>query len=298
MSKPKPNPQPDPHHSHGEQPSTYFVQDRSNLDEMARLEIQGRMATAGMGGVLPEQSDPTTFQTILDIGTGPGDWLIETAKTYPAMKRLIGIDISEKMLARAHAQAAAQQVTDRVEFQLMDALKTLAFPDTTFDLVNQRLGMGWIRKWDWPNVLSEYQRVCKPGGVIRITESDMGASNSPALNQLNELLYRALYQAGNFFTESPDGVTSQLARLLSQHGIQHVQTRAYKLEYRFGSLEAQSGYEDAKFLFRTAAPFLSKWTRTPDNYEALYQQMLKELQQPDFVSTWSLLTVWGTRGKH
>jgi hypothetical protein len=31
----------------------------------------------------------------------------------------------------------------------------------------------------------------------------------------------------------------------------------------------------------------------PDDYEELCQQMLYEMQQPDFIATWVLVTVWG-----
>jgi hypothetical protein len=55
-----------------EQPSTYFVQDRQSEQELARLAIQDRLITAGMGGVLSEQSDPTSLQRVLDVGCGTG----------------------------------------------------------------------------------------------------------------------------------------------------------------------------------------------------------------------------------
>jgi hypothetical protein len=42
-------------------------------------------------------------------------------------------------------------------------------------------------------------------------------------------------------------------------------------------------------------PFFHKWTRVPSDYEETYQQALREMQQPDFVATGTLLTVWGTR---
>src|SRR5881394_1366493 len=100
-----------------EHPSTYFVQDRSNLDEMTRLRIQDQMLTAGMGGVLPEQDHPIRFRSVLDVGCGTGNWLIETAKTSPTMKRLVGVDISTKMLDFAREQAEAEGVSDRVEFR-------------------------------------------------------------------------------------------------------------------------------------------------------------------------------------
>jgi hypothetical protein len=48
-------------------------------------------------------------------------------------------------------------------------------------------------------------------------------------------------------------------------------------------------------VFRLFLPFYRKWTRIPDNYEEIYQQALREMQQPDFVATWTYLTLWGTR---
>jgi hypothetical protein len=38
---------------------------------------------------------------------------------------------------------------------------------------------------------------------------------------------------------------------------------------------------------------MRKWTRLPDNYDEIYQQALVEMQQPDFVAQWALLTAWG-----
>src|SRR5262245_25036644 len=106
-----------------EHPSTYFVQDRSNVDELTRLRIQDQMVTASMGGVLPEQPDPSRFQRVLDVGCGTGGWLIEVAKTYPSIKELVGVDISGKMLEAASQLAQAEGVADRVTFRHMDALR-------------------------------------------------------------------------------------------------------------------------------------------------------------------------------
>src|SRR5215469_2417565 len=88
-----------------EHPSAYFVQDRSNVEEMTRLSIQDKMLTTGMGGVLPELADPTNLRRVLDVGCGTGGWLMETARTYPTIEKLIGADISLKMLAYARNQA-------------------------------------------------------------------------------------------------------------------------------------------------------------------------------------------------
>jgi ubiquinone/menaquinone biosynthesis C-methylase UbiE len=276
-----------------ENPSTYFVQDRSNQEELARLQVQDQMVTSGMGGVLSEQPDPTIFQRVLDVGCGTAGWLIETAKTYPGMSLLVGVDTSSKLLEYARAQAEAQQVSDRVEFHTMDTLRMLEFPSDSFDLVNQRFGASYLRTWDWPKLLREYQRVTRPGGVIRVTESDMiTESSSPALIRLNQVFTEAFHRSGHLFTSEGNGVTSQLARLLHQYGLQNVQTHAQVLEYRGGTAEGYRFYEDTR-LGETLLPFIRKWARLPEDYQTLRQQVLSDMQQPDFVAKWRLLTVWG-----
>ncbi|HLI69130.1 MAG TPA: methyltransferase domain-containing protein [Ktedonobacteraceae bacterium] len=286
---------PTPENPKPEHPSTYFVEDRSNLDEMNRLQIQDRMLTEGMGGVLVEQPDSERFERVLDVGCGTGGWLIEVAKTYPSISLLVGIDISQRMLDFARARAEAEGVSDRVEFHVMDALRMLEFPNDFFSLVNQRLGWGYLRTWDWPKLLQEFQRVARPGGVVRVTESDLGRNTSSAAMQLIELSQKAFYQSGHLFTPTGDGVIGQLARLLQRHGLQNVRTRTYTLEYPFGSPGWQLALEDMRLVYRTMRPFLEKWVHIPDNYEEIYQQALRDVQQPDCVGGLTLLTAWGTK---
>lgn len=279
-----------------EHPSTYFVQDRSNKEELIRVMIQDQLVTASMGGVLPEQPDPTIFHRVLDVGCGTGGWLIEAAKTYPTMSLLVGVDVSGRMVEYARTQAEAQQVSDRVQFRTMDALRMLEFPTDYFDLVNQRFGTSYLRTWDWPKLLHEFQRVTRPGGVVRITEGNfLVQSPSLALARLYELALDVFYRAGHYFTAESNGVTGELARLLHQFGLQNVQTRVHIMEYRAGTPEGQRFYEDMKHFFQTILPFFRKWSKVPDDYEATYQQALSEMQQPDFVATSSLLTAWGSK---
>jgi ubiquinone/menaquinone biosynthesis C-methylase UbiE len=276
-----------------ERPSTYFVQDRRNREEFRRVTIQDQMLTASMGGVLPEQDDPMVFHRVLDVGCATGGWAIGAAKTYPTMS-LVGIDISEKMIDYARARANAEQVADRVSFRLMDALRVLEFADASFDLVNMRLAVSFVRAWDWPRLLSEFQRVMRPGGIVRLTEAEVAENDSsPALTQLHLMLREAFHNAGNFFTPQNDGLTSQLANLLTRYGLEDVQTHMHALVYRAGTPEGQKFAEDMQHLYRTLRPFLQKWTRIPEDYDAIYRQALIEMQQENFVATWRFLTAWG-----
>ncbi len=278
-----------------EHPSTYFVQDRSSIPERERVTLQDHMLTRMMGGVLPEQDDPTSFHRVLDVGCGTGYWLIEAAKTYPTMKRLVGADVSIRMVEVARELANEHGVSDRVEFHVMDALRMLEFPRSSFDLVNQRLGLSYLRTWDWPGLLQEYQRVCRSGGIVRLTEGDIfGETTSPALTRLYALARDASWHAGHLFVEGRQGVTSHLAALLHQHGLHAVQTRSTLMIYSATSQELDSFIEDTRLGFKTMVPFLHKWSRVPTDYDQIYQRALEEMRDPTFTARWELVTVWGT----
>ncbi len=276
--------------------STYTVSDPSSQEELHRQLIQAQMFTTAMGGVLPEQSDPASLRAVLDVGCGPGGWLLDTARAYPTIPHLVGIDISNKMLNYGRAQARNLQLDGRVEFRHMDALRGLDFPDTSFDLVNERFGTSWLRTWDWPQFLQECQRVTRPGGIVRVIEFNLICeSSSLALTRLGQLSIDAFYQSGHLFTPESNGFIKELPRLLRQHGLRDVQAQEYELEYRFGTPEGAMFAQDWGHLYRVLVPFLRKWTRMPDTYEEIYQQMLSDMRQPGFRAVSRPLVAWGVR---
>ncbi|HEV2583332.1 MAG TPA: class I SAM-dependent methyltransferase [Ktedonobacteraceae bacterium] len=280
-----------------EYPSTYYVQGKQSEQELERLTIQGQMMTEAMGGPLSEQAEPSSLRRVLDIACGPGEWVIATAKTYPTMS-LTGIDISRNMIQYAREQAGAEHLEDRVSFHVMDALLLLEFPASFFDLVNLRCCVGFMRTWDWPKMIKEMRRVSRAGAVVRITDAEAGHTcpASPALTQFSEWFQNALFQAGNLFEPAPSGLTGHLASLLGQHGCKAVQARTYSMTYQAGTPSAKVYYDDMQRAFQTLRPFILKWgPRTaPDDYDALCQQALAEIQQSNFQATWNLLTAWGT----
>lgn len=174
----------------------------------------------------------------------------------------------------------------------------LEFPSDSFDLVNQRYAIGWVRTWEWPKLLSEHRRICRPGGIVRLSEQEiLPDSPSEAFTALCDLMLKAFSQAGNVFALESDGLTGQLAHLLTQAGFENVQTHISALDYLPGSKEIQLSYEDSSRLFRTIVPFLTRWTRVPKNYEDIYQQAMHDIQQPGFYVNSRILTAWGTKGE-
>jgi phosphatidylethanolamine/phosphatidyl-N-methylethanolamine N-methyltransferase len=99
---------------------------------------------------------------ILEVGVGTGISLPGYART----SRLVGIDISEPMLAKAR-ERVIQLGLDHVEnISVMDA-EALDFPDESFDVVVAQYVVTAV-----PNpeqALNEFLRVLKPGGEIIIT---------------------------------------------------------------------------------------------------------------------------------
>ena len=153
-----------------EYPNTYIVRDRTSQEEYDRVRIQGEMVTEGMGGPLPEQEDTSIFKRVLDVGCGAGDWLFKLAETYPHMTNLVGIDVNRMMIDNARALSANYPDSKRLRFEVQDALLIIEFPENYFDLVNMRFGSRFLRQWNWPKLLSEFRRVCRPMGTVRITE--------------------------------------------------------------------------------------------------------------------------------
>jgi ubiquinone/menaquinone biosynthesis C-methylase UbiE len=275
-------------------PSTYFVEDRSSNAEMIRLMLLDSLATAGMGGPLAEQPDPASLHRVLDVGCGPGGWILEAARLYPHMA-LIGIDISWRLIEYARAEAQAQRLIDGVEFLVMDATKPLTFPDASFDLVNMRNASSFLSLADWPWLLRELVRVTRPGGIIRVTDCGTPQTTSPAYAQLCQMLQCAGYKAGYCLTAEEWGILPMLPQLLTESGCQNVQTTNHAVACPGGTAAGQLFYQNALYTFQMTLPLMQKMGCTTEDYDAIYQQALLDLQQNNSHAQWDFLTAWGSK---
>jgi phosphatidylethanolamine/phosphatidyl-N-methylethanolamine N-methyltransferase len=97
----------------------------------------------------------------LEVGVGTGLSLPHYRPDY----RIVGIDISPHMLAKAHERVADRQLGNVEALLEMDA-ENLEFADNTFDLVVAMFVVSVVPHPD--RLLSEMQRVCIPGGDILV----------------------------------------------------------------------------------------------------------------------------------
>jgi hypothetical protein len=141
------------------------------------------------------------------------------------------------------------------------------------------------------------KRVARPGGILRVTEREVGTrSTSPALTKISEISVQALYRAGYFFTEETAGLTAHLKELLTKSWCEDVQTKAYPLPFHAETPEGRLFIEDLSNVTRAMYPFMHKWVGISKvEYDGLYQQACKEMEQPDFHAIWPHLTVWGKK---
>jgi SAM-dependent methyltransferase len=70
---------------------------------------------------------------VLEIGCGSGRYAIHLAEKTGC--RMLGIDINAPGIHNANQLAAAQNLSERVRFEICDASKQLPFADSTFDSV-------------------------------------------------------------------------------------------------------------------------------------------------------------------
>jgi len=274
---------------------TYFIE-AENAAEMARLINQDRIISRCMGGLFPSQLDLTGIQDVLDIGCGPGGWTLDVAKMYPD-KRVTAIDVSQIMTAFARYQAREQKLHN-THFIVMDALKSLDFPDNSFDFVNARFISGFMPKAMWSALMQECLRITRPGGLLRLTEFESTISNSYAVERLCELLTRALYKSGRSF--SPTGwqvaITPLLERFLRDAGYEHIQWMAHVLNSSAGTEEHLSQYQNGMAFFKLMQPFLVKsGESTPAEAESLYQQATEDMIAPDYCAVLYFLSAWGEK---
>ena len=108
---------------------------------------------------------------ILEVGVGTGISLPE----YAQKNRLVGIDLSEPMLRKAHERVAELKLSNVDALAVMDA-ERMALPDRSFDVVVAQFVITAV-----PNpetTLDEFVRVTRPGGEI-VLVNHIGAEAGP-----------------------------------------------------------------------------------------------------------------------
>lgn len=160
---------------------------RDMFDDIAgRYDRLNDLMTAGLHhrwrelGVLLAQVGPGG--TALDVCCGTGDFAFALKRVVGRTGRVVGADVSEKMLDTARDKSGRNQLY--VEFVLGDVLE-LPFADGSFDACT--VGFGIRNVPDIVRAFSEMRRVCRPGG--RVVCLEITQPRIPVFRQFYQLWF-------------------------------------------------------------------------------------------------------------
>lgn len=133
---------------------SYFDKRAATYDEET---VHHRVVSALLDGVTIKPG----FR-VLDVATGTGLLALKAAQCVGPTGKVIGVDLSEGMLAEAHRKAAASELRN-IDFLLADA-EQAAFPPATFDCIFCASAL--VLMADIPRALRRWFACLKPGGSL------------------------------------------------------------------------------------------------------------------------------------
>jgi SAM-dependent methyltransferase len=148
-----------------------------------------RWRTAGnsAGYLLPHLVDG---QRLLDVGCGPGTLSVDLARHVGPSGDVMGVDLSEAVIAEAQAHATAERAAN-VTFVAGD-FRALDIPERSFDVVHAHQVLQHLR--DPVGALAAMGRLVRPGGIVAARDSDYPAFVwTPADPRLDR--WREIYMA-------------------------------------------------------------------------------------------------------
>lgn len=118
-------------------------------------------------------------ERILEIGFGTGHCLVTLAKAVGSEGRVLGVDISDGMLAIARERLQKEELSERVELHLGDAANLNFIEAGSLDGVFMSFTLELFDNPEIPRVLQECQRMLRSGGRLAVVS--MTKTNPPGL---------------------------------------------------------------------------------------------------------------------
>lgn len=171
-----------------------------------RYDLMNAVMTGGMDRVwrrwTSEAAQVPPGGLVLDVGTGTGDLALDIARLHPGA-RVVGLDYTAPMLARAPAKAAARQLDDRVTWVRGDGQR-LPFPDDSFDAVTSAFVLRNFA--DLYSAYADMARVVRPGG--RVVALEISPDSLPGWRPFFELYFQQIVpRVGAWLTGDPTAYT-------------------------------------------------------------------------------------------
>ena len=275
---------------------TKYPMDMEDPEEMYRLIQQAKLFTQYIG-LYPLQIQLTAGQRVLDIGCGPGQWVLDMARANPQCE-ILGLDLSQRIVKYANSAAQVFQIPN-AHFVLGDACQALPYPDQSFDLIHARFITPFQTTRTWPIFLAEVYRLLRPGGVVCSTETEnFGITTSASLARYSLLVtsnYRKRQQC--FTTEGSEvGITAVQQRLLRESGFVDIQQQIAVMNFSAGTPAHFRTVTNVGTAMILLQPVLVREKLIEQNeLELLHASALAEMHRDDFNAILLFQTAWGKR---
>ncbi|KAI8329741.1 S-adenosyl-L-methionine-dependent methyltransferase [Chlamydoabsidia padenii] len=211
-------------------------------------------------------------ETILDIDTGNGIWAFEMAIENPSI-RVIGLG------HRSVPEQAGRP--SNLEYIQGDIHQTWAIPSESIDLIFQRAMGPSLTTQQWDHILSENQRVLKPGGYIEWVECDVMHHRPGPIQQAFDQYIQQEWETKHmdfFYTNTFDQLVTSATMELLDHmtwdipiGEWHEEIHGKQLGFINQDVQKAS-YRNKKPYYTTA------WGMTGEDYDAAVQALLLEFE--------------------
>jgi ubiquinone/menaquinone biosynthesis C-methylase UbiE len=191
---------------------------------------------------------------VLDLGCGYG-WFCRWAREAGAAK-VLGIDVSEKMLARARADTEDAAIAYR-----RANMESLALPGDAFDLVYSSLALHYIE--DVGRLMAEAYRSLVPGGSL-VFSTEHPIFSAPAEHKWTfDAAGRKIWPLNNYLEEGPRTTNWMIPGVIRHHRtiattVNHVLRAGFAISHleEWGPTEAQIAAQPSLADERHRPPFL------------------------------------------
>ncbi|KZP00122.1 S-adenosyl-L-methionine-dependent methyltransferase [Calocera viscosa TUFC12733] len=246
--------------------------------ERARLQVQHEMLVKYTNELLPSGLIVSDGDELLDAGTGSGVWLMDVAKILPSSISLTGVDIEKRLFP---------QPLLNTKFFVQSTLSLPSDWSSKFTLVHQRLMVAAFSREAWQQCLSEFYRVLKPGGWLRLEEIDfLGVLEASPVPPLTDRFWKGARVLCEARGVSSDCLL-RIPALLGELGFSDLQAIETRIPYGSDENARRVGigaWKGMKTPFLKAGGF--DVARTSEEYDMFIDQVEEEWRKENFTRTY------------
>ncbi len=174
---------------------------------------------------------PRNGQRLLDVAGGTGDIAFRFLKRAPQASAVV-LDMTESMLVEGRKRAEAEQLADRLDWVVGDAM-ALPFEANSFDVYTISFGIRNVTRIG--DALTEAYRVLRPGGRLMVLE--FSQLPNPAMQKAYDLYsFNVIPRMGQLIAGDRDSY---------QYLVESI--RKFPDQESFAAMIRDAGFENVKY---------------------------------------------------